>query len=169
MKTIAGQMERMGEKDPELASWLLAFEEGMGEWVIDLCDLAEKYYFHPDMKGKVSIKAVLPAIWNHNPDLWKDPDFAEYTGRSEGGVQMSPYDALPDMTLSDGTVFEAVREGTGAIRAYEDFLFGAGGKDPEVKDQILSSLLQYCKLDTAAMVIIWKHCAVTFPQKTGQV
>ena len=36
MKTIAGQMERMGEKDPELASWLLAFEEGMGEWVIVL-------------------------------------------------------------------------------------------------------------------------------------
>ena len=30
--------------------------------MIDLCDIVKKYFYHPDLKGSNSIKAVLPTV-----------------------------------------------------------------------------------------------------------
>jgi len=49
---------------------------------MDLNDLTIKYYFHPQMKGKTSIKKVLPAIWNNNTYLHAIPWFKRYSGKN---------------------------------------------------------------------------------------
>lgn len=162
MKEIARQMDARGERDPALAQWLLRFEEQDGTRVIDLCKLADQHYFHPEMKGYLSIKYVLPAVWRHNPALWHDPAFRDYFQRGDDGLPLNPYHTLPPLDLSDGTPVEAIAEGTGAIRAYEDILFGHAAHNPERKAAIRHLLLQYCKLDTAAMVMIWRHWTIIF-------
>jgi hypothetical protein len=52
---------------------------------------------------------------------------------------------------------EAIKDGTGAMKAYHDMQFGYGSKDALKKETLKKLLLQYCKLDTMAMVIIWKY------------
>ena len=51
---------------------------------------------------------------------------------------------------------DVVREGTGAIRVYQDLIFCVGST-PQESENRQKLLLQYCGLDTAAMVIIWMH------------
>jgi hypothetical protein len=74
---------------------------------------------------------------------------------------LNPYDTLPPLPFGDnpgeGEEAEAVKEGTGAIRAYQELLYGPSSRHPERKEAWRQALLQYCKLDTAAMVMIWKH------------
>ena len=43
------------------------------------------------------------------------------------------------------------------MRAYQDMMYGFAKNDSAKKDKIKDSLLLYCKLDTLAMVIIWKY------------
>jgi hypothetical protein len=50
-----------------------------------------------------------------------------------------------------------VTDGVGAMRAYQDMLFGLNRDNPEIRDSMRDSLLRYCELDTAAMVMIWKY------------
>ena len=54
-------------------------------------------HYHPEMKGKTSIKKVLPAVWNNNPWLHNDPWFADY--KPSEGSSLNPYDRLVDMTI----------------------------------------------------------------------
>jgi len=37
--------------------------------MVDLCKLAERYYFHPSTKGSSSLKKVLPALMQSSPFL----------------------------------------------------------------------------------------------------
>lgn len=150
LRDIHSQMIKYGHSDPDLARWLELFEEGRDSWVIDLCSMARKYYFHPDMKGSVSIKAVFPAVWRSNRDVRKLSCF-KHVGRNSD----DPYKSLPALPIGDGE--EVVNEGTGAIRVYQDMMFGLAGRDPEKRAVYRKLLLQYCHLDTAAMVAIWWH------------
>ena len=50
-----------------------------------------------------------------------------------------------------------MNEGTGAMRAYFEMMFGQFSSDPAIKERWKQSLLNYCKLDTLSMVIIWYH------------
>ncbi|MBK8674305.1 MAG: hypothetical protein IPN93_15405 [Bacteroidetes bacterium] len=50
-----------------------------------------------------------------------------------------------------------MKEGSGAMRAYQEMLFGKGKTDVDKKERLKQELLNYCQLDTMAMVIIWKH------------
>ena len=43
----------------------------------------------------------------------------------------------------------------GAMRAYQDMMYGFAKNDDIKKEKIKDRLLLYCKLDTLAMVIIW--------------
>jgi len=43
------------------------------------------------------------------------------------------------------------------MRAYEHVRYGLGAGKPEVREDVRRQLLSYCQLDTAAMVMIWKH------------
>lgn len=152
LKDIREQMDRYGEDDRDLASWLEAMIAGRDERVIDLCALARESYFHPDMNGRVSIKAVFPAVWRANPEVRRLSCFRDF------GQTDDPYQALPPLPVAEGEE-EVVREGTGAIRIYQDLMFGLARAEPATRRNYRKLLLQYCHLDTAAMVAIWWHWA----------
>jgi hypothetical protein len=142
--------------DPTLSDWLDTIRDEKGP-IVDLYDLAKKFYFHPDMGGSVSIKKVLPAIWFHDAPLRGHRWFAEYLEEKDGQV-LGPYETLKPLPFrDDGLEEEAVREGTAAIRTYEDMMYGAHRSDPEFRQTMKQRLLNYCRLDTAAMVMIWMH------------
>lgn len=140
---------RRGARDAALARWLEDFLAGRDDWVIDLCALAREHYFHPDMLGSVSIKAVFPAVWRQNPSV-RGLSIFRGMGDSE-----DPYKTLAPIRFGDKE--EVVQEGTGAIRIYQEMMFGLSRSDPEARRKFRQLLLQYCHLDTAAMVAIWWH------------
>ncbi len=63
--------------------------------------------------------------------------------------------ALPPLPI--GEKDEVVREGTGAMRVYQEMMYGRAQDNPELREEYRRLLLQYCKLDTLAMVLLWKH------------
>jgi len=123
----------------------------------DLHKLALDYYFHPEMLGRTSIKVVLPAVWRHDASLRNHPWFAGYQKIDANGQLVDPYKTLQPLPLGDDEDDEeAVMEGTGAIRVYQDLIFHQDS-DPQFRTNREQLLKEYCKLDTLAMVMIWKH------------
>ncbi len=122
--------------------------------MVDLNKLTVDHYFHPMMKGKTSIKAVLPAIWSSFPDLdnvhWLRDFF-----RLEDGERKNPYDLLPPIEIANSK--EVVRDGTGAMKAYQEMMYGQYRHDKEKRALWTALLKQYCKLDTLAMVVVWEY------------
>lgn len=164
MRDIVKQAEKYSFPDVELVAWLneLSTPTKEGGRVFDLMRLCESSYYHPLMQGRVSIKYVLKSIWQTSPSLWTDPWFAEYFERDENGHTLDPYQSLSAEPFGyeserEGVELEVVREGVGAMRAYQEMLYGLHRSDDEFKMVQRDLLLQYCKLDTAAMVIIWKY------------
>lgn len=164
LKDILLQMEYYRQGDDDLLFWLDALinsKDVNGLEVVDLCEMAKQHYFHPAMKGRLSIKYVLPAVWGSSPALWSQPTFSKYYREGPDGKPVNPYDTLPDLAFGDGGTenegADAVREGTGAVRAYQELLYGPSSLIPDRKDAWRIALLEYCKLDTAAMVMIWEH------------
>jgi hypothetical protein len=158
LRTILKQMEIFGYSNNQLSDWLLGItsdndkknkREGR---LVDMNDLTKKHYFHPFMKGRTSIKKVLPAIWNNNQDLHQVPFFKDYSATDfEGGI-IDPYDTLKaDSTQLDEE--DAVAGGTEAMRAFQRIRFDDTLNQIQ-KNEIKRQLLEYCKLDTMAMVII---------------
>jgi hypothetical protein len=149
----------------DLADWLVDLlgpedEEGKRKnspRIRDLHKLALTHYFHPEMLGRTSIKAVLPAVWRHSSALWENPWFAKYYQVDASGQVLDPYKTLPELPLGEDEEDEdSVVEGTGAIRIYQELIF-LQGLTKEFKRNREQLLLQYCELDTAAMVMIWAH------------
>ena len=84
-------------------------------------------------------------------------------GRDATGL-INPYKLLPASQMIDAYGEDEeedngylVNEGTGAMRAYQDMLYGLAKNDPEKKAKLREGLRIYCKLDTLAMVVIWEH------------
>ena len=159
LRTILKQMDIFGYNNSILRDWLIGItsdkdikREGR---LIDMNNLTLNHYFHPYMKGKTSIKKVLPAIWNHFPYLHQIPFFKDYSAKDfEGGI-IDPYDTLKaDLIITDEE--EVVAGGTDAMRAYQRIRFDET-ITPAQKDEIKRQLMEYCKLDTMAMVIIAHH------------
>lgn len=155
LREVRRQMDDYDEADESLAEWLDWMIDPGNSRVVDLLPLAKEHYVHPEMKGSLSIKYLLPAVWLHNTSLREMEVFSEYVGYDESGNLLNPYDVLPALPIGDAE--EAVREGTGAMRAYQEMMFGLSSQAPEKKEALRKLLLQYCKLDTAAMVMIWRH------------
>lgn len=155
LSAVAEEMSSLGSGDAELATWLreaaLPLEEEGGRQ-LDLLKLCRKLYYHPGMQGSNSIKFVLDAVWKHSPEV--RARFAELAGR-EGDPERGPYATLPPEII-EGEERE-VAEGTGAVRAYFRMAYGLERDDALVKQQWSQLLLEYCKLDTLAMVLIWEH------------
>jgi hypothetical protein len=59
--------------------------------------------------------------------------------------------------LAELEELDIVKDGTGAMRAYEHVRYGSGAGNEAVREDVRRQLLRYCQLDTAAMVMIWKH------------
>jgi hypothetical protein len=128
--------------------------------MVDMCELAKGGYFHPKMKGKLSLKYVLPAVWEDDEALHTNPAFTKYYRRSPGGMVANPYDTLPALPFGnpdEEETEEVVTEGAGAMRAYQEMLYGVSRHNEALKEQWRRLLLQYCELDTAAMVMVWAH------------
>lgn len=155
LREIGTQMAKYGKKDPELAKWLEAMVTEGNPRIVDLCALAKDYYFHPAMKGSLSIKYVLPAVWKSDAKLRAHPLFKRYVQTDTHGNLLNPYATLPTLPIGDEE--EVVKEGTGAMRVYQEMMFGRAKLDASVRENYRKLLLQYCELDTAAMVAIWMH------------
>lgn len=168
LKMILNQLENAdgylpGYRNDRLKQWLLAITKENGVRpgrLTDMNKLTLDYYFHPYMKGKTSIKKTLPAIWNHNSYLHQIAWLKEYY-KNENGIVLSPYETLKDRwentAYEQAELNETVKEGSGAMRAYHDMLFGKGKNNPAVQQRLKQELLNYCRLDTMAMVIIWQY------------
>lgn len=154
LKEILAQYDEDKHDDPELRDWLVwvTGKEGPLE---DMMEIAKAHYFHPMMKGSLSIKYVLPAVWSADKKLRASPEFSKYGKLDANGALLSPYATLPPVQIAGIEV--AVQEGTSAVIAYQEMLFGLGKKDPEARKKYAQLLLEYCKLDTNAMVLIWRH------------
>jgi len=169
LRDIYYQMQAYEYQNPQLQTWL-ANTAKLGtkgkSHLVDMNALTLKHYFHPLMKGRTSLKCVLPAVWKTNSYLHNIPYFKEYY-RDLDGKTMSPYDVLPQLQIGDR--IQVVNEGAGAMLAYQDLMFGENrdlgrdlGHDLGLDNQVMRSqwkelLYQYCRLDTMAMVIIWTH------------
>jgi len=150
-------MDARPHDDPALRAWL----DGLltGDRLVDLCEIATHHYFHPEMKGWVSLKAILPAVWPAAAGLHSNAAFAGYYQVQDGRV-LDPYATLPPLPFGEGgDTAQVVREGTGAMRAYQEMLYGPSREDAAQRANWRRLLLQYCELDTAAMVIVWWHWA----------
>jgi len=160
LRGILYQMEHYNYQDEVLKEWLLGItrddKQGRKGRLVDMNKMTLDYYFHPYMKGRTSIKKVLPAIWSHFPELHAVPHFREYAPETFLNGIIDPYDqlmaGLPTEDLDD----EVVKGGTAAMRAYHRLRFD-DSLTANQKVEIRRQLLQYCKLDTMAMVIIGWH------------
>lgn len=161
LRTILNQLESFSEQDKELEDWLTDItsdskmkREGR---LVDMNQMALEHYFHPHMKGRTSIKKVLPAIWSHHSYLHQIPFFSAYSPQEWTNGIIDPYDTLKALKNGEETDDEdVVAGGTDAMRAYQRIRFDTSlGK--EEKSEIRRQLLEYCKLDTMAMVIIGHH------------
>ncbi len=148
LRRIVDQLERYGRGDADLLSWLTALVADDGR-LVDMNALCAAGFFHPAMKGRTSIKKVLDAIWK--TDAVVRARCAEWTGRAAD--ETDPYLALPRAQIG-GTELHVV-DGTGAMTAYQEMLYGASRADTERHRAWQQLLRQYCALDTLAMVLIW--------------
>ena len=183
--TILSHIVRQLEEDPNPphdAESLVLFLRGLvkegNRAMVDLCDLAQKAFFHPDTKGSNSIKKVLPAILkvsNVLKDTYRRPvygapdgipslNFASTTGftwleDSGDGQVGDPYarlkqyaiEMLPEEIAPEGRA-SLIAEGGAAATAYARLQFE--DMDANVRERIRSALLRYCELDTLAMVMV---------------
>ncbi len=145
LKEIHHQMTILHHPDHQTREWLTRRLP-----LVDLHALTLKYYFHPRMAGRTSLKTVFPAIWQTNPYLHTIPWLQEYV-KVEGGVVQNPYHALDRGQFTDREL--VIKEGMEAALAYQEINFGTEQGNP-----LWGKLLeQYCRLDTIGMVVVWLH------------
>lgn len=170
LKEVRRQLLERGQFTDEIVTWLTGVLGGVDKSgtevqsrLLDLLKVSEANYYHPVMKGSHSIKKVLDAVWSGASDLWAHPWFKKYFAQDENGYAMDPYKTLerPDsfsyLGDTDDSDNHSVTDGVGAMRAYQDMLFGLNRDNPAIRDSMRDSLLRYCELDTAAMVMIWEY------------
>jgi len=155
LRDILRQMDERGYHDSTLRQWLKQVvkqaRDDTGKF-IDMNTLTLEHYFHPLMKGRTSIKVVVDAVWKTNSALRSR--FPEYL-RIEDGKILNPYRTLSPLNINGQKV--AVAEGSAAIRAYQAMVYGKERSDEQTREKWKRLLLQYCKLDTLAMFMIWWH------------
>lgn len=145
--------------------------------MIDLCQVVKNYYYHPDMGGSNSIKAVLPAVLQDSTYLQqkytkplgeiplssRNFDLEHRWLQLEEGKVLSPYKMLPSLFEEwtqeqlDATVsgMEELADGGAALTAYGKLQYTSMQEEERV--EIKKSLLKYCELDTLAMVMIYEY------------
>lgn len=162
-------------------------DEKQGTWpesprvMVDMLKMVKKYFWHPDMAGSNSIKAVLPAVLNTSaelqakykaplygsaamPSLNYDSGFSWIQFDEEGKVR-DPYKLLPALKKDIlGEDLETIN------RVYGEDFIGNGGAamtawsymqfaemTEEEREDIQHALKKYCELDTLAMAFIMEY------------
>jgi len=164
LRNIYKQMDKYKYNNPALREWLeiiVKFNAEDSGALVDMNELCKEQYFHPYMKGRTSIKWTLPAVLKSNKSK-RTIDWLKNFSTSINLLSLDkenyiedPYKNLPSIDILEHA--ETVNEGTGAMRAYEDMLFGKAKEDKTLKAEYEIALRNYCKLDTLAMLIIWEH------------
>jgi Domain of unknown function(DUF2779) len=149
LKQIIADLTSFEREAPELVRWMTDVFERR---IVDLHDWARRDYYHPGMRGRTSIKVVLEALWKSDP-VMRD-QFEAWAGLPADPAS-DPYLALPPIEINGK--LQDVHEGTGAMRAYQEMMYGADKNDPDVGAQWSELLTQYCRLDTLSMVLILEH------------
>ena len=149
LKQIMPEFERFGHDVPDLVEWMKDVVETR---IVDMHDWALHDYFHPGMRGRTSIKVVLDALWKSDGAM--RGQFEAWTGLP-ADASRDPYASLPPVEISG--VMQDVHEGTGAMRAYQEMMYGVDKHDPAVADMWSGLLKRYCELDTLSMVLILEH------------
>jgi len=150
LQQVLEELGVFGESDPELEEWLRNLTES--NRILDMNKLTRESFFHPGMGGRTSIKVVLDALWKSDAKL--RARFEELTGLA-GSAEGNPYGSLPPLEING--IRQQVAEGTGAMRAYQAMMYGVERDDMQAREQWRKLLLQYCELDTLAMVLIWEY------------
>ena len=153
--------------------------------MVDLCEIAEKFYFHPSTKGSTSLKKVLPALMSSSSFLRSTYARPVYGGpgvslnfeqpiawwQLKDGSVVDPYLLLPpvfddvsrrETEAAEEGFSEEMREGGAAMAAYGRLQFE--DLSPVRRQAIVSALHRYCELDTLAMVMAvqaWREAATT--------
>jgi hypothetical protein len=188
--TVLNQLRsrlRTESSPPADAAELVAFiesittrKDGSAEIVgernmVDLCKLAERFYFHPSTRGSSSLKKVLPALMASSPvlrDIYGVPTYGTSAMPSKNltkgfawwvekdGQVCDPYDLLPkvfsdvsreEQDTLDAAVAPELQDGGAAMAAYARLQFE--DMEPGQRRGIEQALLRYCELDTLAMVM----------------
>ena len=142
----------------------------------DLCRLSRDTFFTKASKGSNSIKKVLPSILNISEFIKKkysNPIYGSATGITsknfnnfqwlqidEAGSCRDPYALLAELTAPIEQTDQSfvIADGGAATTAYARLQFE--DLKPADRIQLEKSLLQYCELDTFAMVLIvefWRN------------
>lgn len=152
---IAEQLKKYGKDDVELSNWISELTDKETGRIVDLNKVTLDCFFHPSMGGRTSLKYVLPAVWNNHPELRDLPWLKKYVVYDSDQKVLDPYKVLSAIEIAGQA--EVVKEGTGAMRAYQDMMFGQTRDDPARKEKWKALLLQYCELDTIAMLVVWEY------------
>jgi hypothetical protein len=149
LKQVIADLARFGRDVPDLVAWM---NDVCDRRIVDLNVWATKDYYHPGMGGRTSIKVVLDALWKAD-DVMRG-QFESWTGLTADAAS-DPYTALPPVEING--IPQDVHEGTGAMRAYQEMMYGLSRADPAARESWASLLKQYCALDTLSMVLILEH------------
>ena len=144
--------------------------------MVDMLKLVKDFYFDPATNGSNSIKYVLPAMLNSSDFLkekYSQPIYGtkqlpscnfeekKWITFDENGKVIDPYKLLPDMfsDIDDNEVVllmdgEKINNGGLALTAYAKMQFSEMSDYERIK--LRNALLQYCELDTWAMVAIFE-------------
>jgi hypothetical protein len=156
LKEIIADLPRFGRGSDDIAGWM---KDVFDRRIVDLNKWARADYYHPGMGGSSSIKRVLEAIWNTDPEMHQQ---FEQWAQLPANPRSDPYSALPPVSING--VLQDVHEGTGAMRAYEEMMYGISSRDPAAKNAWAGLLQQYCRLDTLSMILILEHwCRQALP------
>lgn len=149
LKQIVADLGRFGHVVPELVEWITDVFDNR---IVDMHEWARRDYYNPGMKGRTGIKVVLDALWRSDGVMREQ--FTAWTGMP-ADASRDPYASLPPVEIAG--VMQDVHEGTGAMRAYQEMMYGADKNDPAVADMWSGLLRRYCELDTLSMVLILEH------------
>lgn len=145
--------------------------------MVDLCEVVQRFFYDPMMKGSNSIKVVLPAVLRSKAlqERYRRPyreyvasaNFAgfdysliNYADSAENDVE-NPYKHLPAIgaeLMTEGECAESndrINNGGLANANYAKLQYD--GLSDEEKLKLKNALLRYCELDTMAMVLIYQY------------
>jgi hypothetical protein len=153
-----------------------------GEWVperpmVDLLEVVKRYVYLPETNGSNSLKAVLPAILKASEFLrskYSQPIYGRerempslnleertWLRTNDDGSLINPYVLLPDLGVGLSSEerrelqgIETIREGGAALTAYARLMFD--DLSSSQRGAIERGLLEYCELDTLAMVMLYQ-------------
>jgi len=152
----------------ELIVWINTLLPDGPRELVDLHQLTQAYYYHRAMHGSISIKDVLPAILQTSTTL-REKYTRPYSGlnftdmiwwqQDASGQVSNPYTLLPPIPIEGtpeyGEGEERIADGGSAMMAFARMQFH--DVTPEQRAAIVQALLQYCELDTLAMVMLVEH------------